>query len=307
MPMAPSSTAVRTLVVVNPVSGRGRGRTVATSVLEMLQSSGRVQAIETTRRGDAEAITRENCRSAERIVVIGGDGTVNEVVNGLGDCDIPIGQVPVGGANVLARELGIPLDPVRAARALCDAVPRRIDVGLHSGRRFLLMVGVGFDGDVIHRLAAGRGSRCGFRGYIKPFVSSFRSYGMQTFAIEVDGNRIADDAVQAVVANTRNYAGLASVASHATPDDGRLDVVVFRATSKLQLLRHGWRAWRGCVRESEGVTVRTGTRVAVVGNTDIPVQMDGDAAGFLPIDVRLCAGSVRILVPLPARSDRGGA
>jgi diacylglycerol kinase (ATP) len=299
MPTAPSLSLLRTLVVVNPVSGRGRAREVAPAVVEALRAQGSVRTLETSRRGDAEAIARQNAGEVDRIVVVGGDGTLNEVVNGLDGRVVPLGQIPIGGANVLARELGIPLDVAAAARALRDAVPRRIDAGRCRGRRFLLMVGAGFDADVVHRVASSRGTKCGLRGYLRPFAASWRAYPLRPFSVIVDGESLAADATQAVVANTRNYGGLAAVAPAVAPDDGRLDVVALRARSKWTFVRHGWRAWRGGLREHALVRVRVGTRVTLAGDSGIPVQIDGDAAGFLPVDVEIAPGSVEILVPAP--------
>ncbi len=292
-----------TLVILNPVAGRGRGRKAAPAVLRALEALGPVLFHETTSAEDARHAASQCDGSVSRIVVVGGDGTLNEVVNGLAKRDVVLGLVPVGGANVLARELGIPRSINAALDVIRTGVTRRIDTGRVSGRRFLLMVGVGFDAAVVRCVRERRRGRLGFRGYVRPFTDCLVNYAFPRFSVSVDGVLVSADAVQAVVANTRNYAGIAAVASRACVEDGRLEVVVIETASKLALLRQAFRAFRACIRDDRGVRVCSGVSVSIEGGVDVPVQIDGDAADSLPVEIGIEPRALRVIGPRP--SDGG--
>ena len=110
------------------------------------------------------------------MITVGGDGTLNEVLTGLGGRDVPVGLVPIGTANVVSRDLGIPLNPKRSARLLLDGVPRPIDVGPDRRPRFVAMVGAGIDGAIVEAICAARRGPITKLSYVVPDVAGDRRH-----------------------------------------------------------------------------------------------------------------------------------
>ena len=154
-PNGANSPGKQWLLVENPVAGGGRSR--LKEAVALFRAHGiRVDVITTAGRGDARRTARDCPAGTDAIIVAGGDGTINEVVNGLlerPDGPVPLGLLPFGTANVLAGELGIPCRPLPAAQALLSAEPCDIHLGEVNGVAFLVMAGIGLDGRIVARLA----------------------------------------------------------------------------------------------------------------------------------------------------------
>src|SRR5690242_8459419 len=138
------------MVIYNPTAGRRRRRKLDAVVDALTQHGVQVTLRATTCRGDAERLSGEaSSRDFDRLVVAGGDGTINEAINGLRDRTLPLAIVPLGTANVLAAELDLPLDPPAVAEAIVQGRPRAVAIGRVNGRAFAMMAGVGFDAYVV--------------------------------------------------------------------------------------------------------------------------------------------------------------
>src|SRR4051812_34169890 len=152
---APGSPGARRgLLIVNPSAGaRARSDTVARVVSAVGQLGWHLDVRHTLARGDATRFAAEaSARGVPFVLVAGGDGTLNEAIQGLADSATAVGQIPLGTVNIWSRELALPHDPVEAARELVAGEVRRIDLGRANGRYFLLMAGLGFDAEAIHAI-----------------------------------------------------------------------------------------------------------------------------------------------------------
>jgi diacylglycerol kinase (ATP) len=292
----------RALVVVNPISGRGRALRAAERFLAAFRAEGGVaEEVRTSAAGEG---TRRaaGARAAgfDAVVAVGGDGTVNEVLNGLEGSGIPVAILATGTANVLARDLGIPFDPAAAARVAATGRPRVIDVGearsTAGERRFLCCAGVGFDGAVVRGVAEARKARLGFRGWVRPLWREIRDYDFPSLRVTVDG-AASPAATLAVVCNTANYGGLFTLVPGADPGDGALDVFLLDARRRRSFFRYLWGAWRGTLPGQRDAATSRGRAVRIEADRPVPVQVDGDPFGTTPLDVSIRPGAARVLVP----------
>jgi YegS/Rv2252/BmrU family lipid kinase len=289
---------MKILVVGNPVSGSGRGRRLMEKAAQLLGAADHeVTVVSTGKRGDARGAAREV--PADKVVCIGGDGTVNEVVNGLPDRATPVAVIPAGTANVLVRELGLPRKVEDVCAAVCRGEEMSLDSCVAGENRFLLSAGAGFDASVVHCLAAARRGTSSYFAYAGPILKSLVRYRPAPLSVVVDGATVCEDASFCVVANVKSYIGKWEMLPGADPADGYMDVLAFRRMGRLNLLGFGLSfALQRHASRKDVVRVR-GRRVRA-SSTDgvkVPVHADGDPAGHVPLDAEVDAGSVRIVVP----------
>jgi diacylglycerol kinase (ATP) len=289
---------VRVLVIANPIAGGGRACGKTEALRRALSARGHeVEVFLTARGGDAALRARRIDGHLDRIVVVGGDGTLNEVLNGLVDPGrVPIAQLPTGTANMLGHELGLPGDPREAAAMVEGGEVRRLDMGRMGERRFLMVASAGFDAMVTRHLGERRSGRLGYRGYAKPILRVLADYEPPSLTVNLDDG--PDLACQALIAsNLRNYGGLFRVSDDARPDSGLLHVCVIENASIRSL---GAIALAGATRSfarSSRVDYRTAKNVRIEAATPCPVEVDGDHAGSAPIEVDLVPAAIPVVVP----------
>ena len=217
------------------------------------------------------------------LVGVGGDGTVNEVLNGMPDPTRPLGMLPVGTANVLAAELGLPTDPDAAAAVIAAGQLRPLAIGRCNGRRFLLFCGVGVDGAVVRRLAEVRTGTLGKHKWLGPILHTVRRWPRyELSATLADGTRI-EGLSSVLVTRVRNYGGVLRLPASVDVDDGQLHVLCFRQRTRTAWLWQGARALCGRMRAGRALEVRATTAVRIEG--EAPFQIDGDFGGTSPVQV----------------------
>ncbi len=216
---------MRVGVIHNPVAGGGHRARVATGVEQRLHARGfDVISGETHRPGDATRLARQLSPEVDALVAVGGDGTVNETINGLTE-PIPLGIVPAGTANVLALELHLPRDIEGACRVIAEGKKRTLDLGRANGRRFVLMAGAGLDALTIRELDPEAKRRFKHLAFVAGGLRSYHRHHARRFPAVVDGER--HEATFAVVGNSRFYGGRFGLTPKADPADGLLDVLLF--------------------------------------------------------------------------------
>ncbi|MHC4470686.1 MAG: diacylglycerol/lipid kinase family protein [Planctomycetota bacterium] len=286
-------------VIVNPISGRSGRRTTLARYLDALRGHGVEAAVVTTEApGHATALAREACdRGVDAVVAAAGDGTVNEVLNGLGGDPVALSTMPMGGSNMLARDLKLPFDPVRAARVLAGGRRYRMDVGNANGRRFVMVVGVGWDAQVVNAVCAARRGHLGRARYIAPIARAAIAYDFPELTIRIDGEDPPRRGCIAFVCNTRNYASWFAIAPEATPDDGALDFLVLSEGSARDFVRWGIAAFRGTLPRYREVEYVKGREIEIEAQRPVPFQVDGDPGGTTPLTVTLEEGALEVIVP----------
>ena len=294
----------RVHIIANPVAGGGRGRVVARSLATALEQRGiDVSLFETVQAGDARA-EAGRCDAAI-IAVVGGDGTLNEVLNGLpGRCAASVAICPVGTANVVARELGMRPDPGFVAEAIAAGGIRAMDIGLHGPRRFLLGAGAGLDAAVTKAVQESRGRKSSLLKWALPAIRVVLSYTWPRVRVTVDGEVIASSASYVIVGNCRYSAGVFPATPRADTADGLLDVC---ALSNLSIPRLLWllaNVWRPSFVEKPWIAYRQGREINLEPaecEVHAFLQVDGDPAGAIPASFNVAEWRVNMIVP----KDRG--
>jgi diacylglycerol kinase family enzyme len=287
----------RVLILANPIAGGGRSKRLAPQLADALRARGvDAQVYFTQRAGDAGARTRATAGEGfDALIAVGGDGTLNEVLNGMPDPSVPLGVLPVGTANVLACELRIPKDPVRLAELIASRHTREHAIGVANGRRFLLFCGAGLDAAIVEEVAR---TRTGTLGKWKWLPSIFRIVVRwplprlrATFA---DGSSI-DNLSSVLVTRVRNYGGVAQLPKGIDPASPQLFVLCFSARSRIVWAWLGLRAALGLLSPCRWLTMRAASEVHIEGTA--PMQIDGDFAGSTSAKVTLHAARANLFAP----------
>lgn len=284
----------RVLTIVNPAAGRGRRFAEA---MAAWTAAGRTTAVvETTKRGDAERLAREAAAAGVGLVLAaGGDGTVNEVVNGLvGVARAPaIGVLPLGTANVLARELGLPLDAAAAASQLAHGRIRPVHLGLVNDRRFVMMAGVGFDARVVAAVRPEAKQRFGRLAYAATTAELWAKGQPAVYRLTAGDATV--DVGSVVVAKGRYYAGGFVACPEADLFRPELALCLLRSSHRGQLLAAALALGVGLIAWAPGVGHRITPALTVDGPPGEPVQADGDIVGTLPARFSVAPETVRML------------
>jgi diacylglycerol kinase (ATP) len=294
-----------TVLIYNPRAGtfeRSHGSLVD-RLLDALRGQGHnVTAAPTTGPATAGAIARDHiARGADLIVAAGGDGTINEIAEGMVHTDVPLAILPAGTANVLAVETGLGVKPEKVASRLNELKPRRIPVGRITcdggrvSRHFLLMAGVGLDAQIVYRVNAPLKSRTGKFAY---WVASWSLLGrsLPEFDVEVDGRR--SRCSFALVSKVKNYGGDFSIARSVDLLQDRFEVVLFEGSSTFRYARYFVGLVLNRLEGMPGLTVARAREVKVGCPEDsrIHVQIDGEFAGHLPAEIRIVPDALTVLL-----------
>ena len=308
------------VVIYNPVSGRGLSERFGARAEERLQAAGYGTELVATRpAGGALDVAAEIAPRADLVVVVGGDGSLRETLTGLGETSsrIRLALVPMGNANVIARELGIPLDPDAAVEAITSGRDSKLDVGVvrlrnacgddrETHQLFLGMVGVGWDALVVRRIGRIRRSALGRRWYglwadsvyfIAGVLAVFRLHPRQ-LRLAVDARQRSQLFRAALVCNTRTYGKGWSMAPRASASSGQLEVQARKRSLLPWLLWHLLAAMfsRASPRFISGYF--NAASVKIEAERAFPVQIDGDDRGDAThLELSLRSSPALIVVP----------
>jgi YegS/Rv2252/BmrU family lipid kinase len=228
----------------------------------------------------------------------GGDGTVNEVARALAGTGTALGVVPAGSGNGLARELGLPWDPVQALGVALGRRERVLDVGDVEGRLFVNVAGIGLDAEVAARFNARRGGRRGLGPYVWMGARELLRYRAREYTIRVGDETWREEAIAVVCANGRQYGGGAVVAPTARPDDAQLDLVVVGPRPPLVALRDALHLFRGTLDRAPGVRTARAQEIEITASGPILFHVDGEAVTGGPVvTVRVRPAVLRVRVP----------
>jgi diacylglycerol kinase (ATP) len=287
------------LIFANPIAGRGRGKVVARRLERELRSVGIGAQIFLQPPSELSAASIN--RSAIAAISIGGDGTLRQVASLLlaaGETQPPLLPLPMGTANLMAKHLGVH----GGIDAVIDIIRRqhvvRLDAARANGELLLLVAGVGFDGLVVHLLDEMRKGPITLISYVLPTLLTLRDYKFPAISVEVDGSTVARNLpAVAFVGNIREYGVGAAILTEARSDDGLLDICVmpcrdYRDLAEILVLL----ATEEHTRRDGAVYLR-GKSVHIHSTQKIPIQIDGEAAGFMPLQVDILPAAVPFLIP----------
>ncbi len=303
---SPPYHPMKALLIHNPSAGmRTDYRALEAARAVIRQAGWQVDVQETEAGGDATKLAREAAESdLNAVFAVGGDGTLNEVLNGVLGSRTALGVLPYGTANVWAKEMGLPLnDMAAAARLQIEAPVVCIDVGqaqseLFGPRAFLLWCGVGFDAFVTAEIEPQRAlkRRLGaLMFWLFGIRAAFKFRGRRT-QISVDGKRGNTRILLALASNAQLYGGLVRISPAAQVDDGLLDLAIFRGAGVWRTAWHLMRVFLGWHMHAPDVEHRRGREFTIRG-PKLPVHVDAEPLGTTPVQISICPRAVRVLIP----------
>ncbi|PWU11372.1 MAG: hypothetical protein C5B51_02735 [Terriglobia bacterium] len=308
------STYRNTLLIYNPQAGKlgRRHGALIQRAAEILRRDGhRITIVPTTGPRTAARIVREHLsQGADLVLAAGGDGTINEVAEGLVHTGVPLGILPGGTANVLACELKLGARLERVAVRLRECRPRRISVGHLTceggavSRHFLMMAGIGLDAHIVYRVSGPLKAATGKLAY---WAAGWTLLGRRLAEFQVDIAGQHRTSSFALVSKVRNYGGDFEIARHVSLFDERFEVVLFEGRSTFRYVKYFAGLMRNRVDGMPGVTVlrEQCLRLSHPEDERIYVQVDGELAGHLPAEVRIVPNALTLLVPPEYRPEAG--
>jgi YegS/Rv2252/BmrU family lipid kinase len=284
------------LIIFNPAAGWRRRRRLA-RVLAQLRTYGCGLVLrETQAAGDAERLAAAADPGAfDAVVAAGGDGTVNETINGLAGVGLPLAVIPLGTANVLAAEIGLRTDPLTVARCVALGQPRPIALGVANGRRFILMAGAGFDAHVVAGVSVPEKRWLGKGAYV---LSTLR----QLIAFPFPGYEVLTDntlrrAASVVVANSRYYGGRFVCVPAASIESDTLQVCLFERAGRLAAIGYALALFTGRLPRLASYRVVEARRIEIRGRPGEPMQIDGDGIGRLNATIEVLPKALDLIFP----------
>src|SRR5215213_5823574 len=290
-------------LISNPKTGRyaSRRRPVE-DLAATLESLGvKVDFRLTHRPGDATEIAARAARNGSSdVIVAGGDGTINEAIQGMAGTKARLAIIPRGTANVLARELGLPLDDEQALKIVAQGKSRQIYLGLaidettHESRHFVSMAGIGLDASVVRRVQPSLKKRIGEGAFWISGLSHLADWNPRPFTLEINNQKYTS--TFAAIGNGAKYGGDLAITPGARLDQPEFEICIIQTRSRLRYLRLLSHAMRnGMPRNTPEVQFVSAASVKAYG--DSPVQVDGELIGHLPMRFEIASHPLEVIVP----------
>ena len=250
--------------------------------------------------GDGQENIDAMSRNMDRIVVVGGDGTLNEIINGLDEqSTCPVLHYPTGNANLLAKDLNLPQKTSQVVHLIEQGNIIRADVGIMNGTRFLMVCGMGFDARVTEEVKNRRIGKVSNLSYVFPFIKALRGASDSELFVDIDDGSHQEKGKAVLVCNVRNYGGICEMATDAGVTTGELDVIILPKENLFALLSYLSFALFSRVDKIKDVVYLKAKKSVVVRSEElIPVELDGDFQGRheeIRIDCR--QGIIPLIVP----------
>lgn len=286
-------------VIVNPVAGRGKSmahwkrvervlRTIDAPYVSFITNGvGHARSLAASARGEGYAA----------VMSVGGDGTLNEIVNGCLGHDIPIAVVSTGTGNDFARSAGLPADPVRAARLVMEGEPNSIDVGRFDSRYFVNATGIGLDAEVADLANRKYAHLRGSMPYTLGVLAQLRRFRPVHFLMSMDRIEAEFDAWVVSVTNGQFYGGGMNVVPGARISDGLLDIAVVGSLTRWELLKTFPKVFSGKHIQHPKVSLYRTTGVRIEAGADVRIQADGEVFGGRSFVFSIHPGAIKVFMP----------
>ena len=291
----------RALLIANPASRRG-GTFVEEARQAILDGGATCDVMLTERAGHAGELSGIHGRNYDVVFTLGGDGTAMEVAGSLAGSGVPVGVLPGGTGNLLARALGIPRNVARAVPALLRGSVRQIDLGVVLGHRFAVAAGVGIDAAMVAETPAWMKKRLGVLAYtLIATRAALRAVLFRQFflvRVDVDGEIIERRAAAVLFANFGAILeNRIAFGPDIVVDDGLLDCCIFSPAHLWDAMRIMWRVTRRDFRPDRALLYRKGTRFRIETIPVLPIQADGELLGVTPAEITVDPLAAHLLVP----------
>ena len=292
----------RALLIVNRHSRSGSGDLSAAREVLAEHGLGVVER-ECARSDEVPEAIRRACDAVDLVILAGGDGTMNSAADALVECKLPLGILPTGTANDLARTLDIPTDLAAAAAVIGAGRRHAIDLGCVNGKYFFNAASIGLSAEVTRHHTKERKRRYWVFAYLLSVRDAWRHTRPFRAQLRCDGRLTRLRAIQITVGNGRHYGGGMTVSEDAAIDDGWLDVYCLRPGSFWGLLALFPALRLGRLRHRESVHVMRGRTIEVRTPRTLPINTDGELTTRTPADFRVVPGALEVVVPATYRSS----
>ncbi|MEN6358196.1 MAG: diacylglycerol kinase family protein [Armatimonadota bacterium] len=293
---------MRSLLIINPISGQGKAAREKRKLLDYASAAAHMRTVITSGPDDAAETAQKAAHDGyDLIIAAGGDGTINQVINGIGDIGIPLGIVPLGTGNVLAHDLGIPIhNTEKALEIIRRGKTRRVDVAKTNTRRFILMAGLGFDAAVIDSVSPKVKDVFGTMAYAPAIIEQLVKFTPARFRLTFNDKSVYETEAYAVIAaNCGTYAYNFKIARQAIFDDGLLDIMVFEAGALTAINLVGQALdtiFQGTIAHPSTSYFRA-AKVRVESEPSVRMQLDGDLHGESGVDIEVVPKALSLIVP----------
>lgn len=290
----------RAVLIWNPRAGQRRARRALAEIRRVLESGFELNLEPTSGPDHCRAVARRALdEKLDVFFVLGGDGTLRVAASVLAGSEVAVGALPGGTTNVVAGALGLPADPVAAARALLTAEPIHLDLGQSNGEPFLMQLSGGLDAQIMAHVNLRTKKLLGKGAVAIAALREWFRYRFPHFTFEIDGD--ASHAIEAtgfVVANLPQYAGQFTIVPGASGYDRKLELLLFHGRRRRDAVGFAFDLARGRHLERRDVEVRSFTRLRIVAPAALQLQADGDAfVAAAPLTVTLAPERLKILAP----------
>ncbi len=290
----------KTAFVVNPTSGAGHAGKTWPHIAEKLDRSGQQYKVYfTSYSGDGTTLAAKAVKEgAELVVAVGGDGTLCEVVNGIDPDQTVFAVIPLGTGNGFRRSCALPGQWQAVLQGLSSWKPRRIDLGLINGTYFLNVAGIGFDAAVAEMASKKYKAIKGYTAYVLAFFDELTHFDHFCTRIDCAEWEIEQkNTLLVLVANGSYYGGGFSIAPQADIDDGKLDLIIIRRLTNPETTLLAFQAMVGRHLDHAAVITTRTDYFKIEADHQVPVQIDGEVTGKLPVEISIKPGALKILAP----------
>jgi YegS/Rv2252/BmrU family lipid kinase len=290
---------IKIAFIINPVSGT-RSRISLPQLIDKKidLTQFEVEYFFTTCAGHATEITRQLVKeNYNRVIAVGGDGTINEVAKALVNTNVSLGIIPCGSGNGLARFMKIPLKIEEAIYLQNTGKPVHIDYGTINNEPFFCTCGVGFDAHIGNRFS--KSTNRGFMTYIKETFNAYFHYKPKKYTIKIDGEKIKTRAFLITVANAGQYGNDAYIAPQADICDGLLDLCIINPFPNHKALELGFRLFNRSINRSEYISTVKGQDIIIKRKKKGEVHLDGEPAIMgKKLKIKIIEKGLQVIVPI---------
>lgn len=295
-------------IIYNPAAGSAhRFNRLSRLEKRLRELNNEVVTLPTHRPGDGKHNTRQAlAEGAEVVVAVGGDGTLNEVIQVLAGTPVPLVAYPAGTTNVWCKQIRMPLNPRKAASVILNGTKQTVDLGKLGDRYFLVMAGIGFDGEIVRAINTDVKKRIGKLAYIFAAIPLIKikqfNFSIKFNPGSADEHNLNFSSAMLVVQNAQRYATV-NLAPTAKVCDGKMELVVFNTSNMWEKLARVLSVASGNAGKDKKIE-RFSLRKAVIrSETPVAAQVDGDLYGIIdsqPLEITCEPGALNVLVPVTA-------